>query len=579
MQSDATTFQKTLGAAAVLGGAYVVKKALETNPETVPILDQYDYVIVGAGSSGCVIANRLSQDPSVSVLLLEAGIKDNDMKIKIPIAAALLQKTEFDYQYRTEPQPEMNNRISCWPRGRTLGGSSAINYMLYTRGDQNDYNGWAQAGCEGWSYEEVLPYFKKSETFEGGDDRYHGRSGEHVVTLANPPTLPTQLFVKAAQQYGLPFNQDYHGPDMMGVCFSQLSINKGQRQSMAHSFIHPIRHRKNLTVAACAQATRILFDGDVATGIEYLRSVTEWNQEEGKPPGLKYGPLSVVRARREVIISCGALGSPQLLMLSGIGPKKELERVGIRCIADLPTGQNLHDHLFVGTSYECTKPVSLDEKVITAPTAIVPNVMNYALFGKGPFASQILEAMVFHKTDPTLFLPDLQFHFVSAGANPKVKHNMELDTDTSNLPPSMITIMTALLHPKSIGQLTLKSSSPFDHCLIQPNYFKNPDDVKLLIKGIRMARAIMKQPALDVVRGREIVDERAPGASNPDSDEYLDYIVRNRAVTIYHPCGTCKMGAASDPTAVVDPQLRVKGFRNLRVADCRFDAILEKHKP
>ena len=472
--------------------------------------DNYDYVIVGAGSAGCVLANRLSDDRETEVLLLEAGEPDDSEAIHVPLLWWGLPHSDVDWGYTTTPQEGLNGRVDHWPRGKTLGGSSAINAMMYIRGNPWDYDRWSRLGNDGWSYEDLLPSFKRAEDFEEGESEFHGAGGPVGVSRADSPIAPSRALVEAAQQVGFDYNPDFNGERQDGVGPLHLTAADGQRQSTAVSYLHPVLERANLTAETGAQVTRVLLEDGRAIGVEYEQD----------------GSLSTVSASTEVILSAGAVESPKLLMLSGIGPRAELGRHDIDCRVDLPgVGRNLQDHLQAAVGYECTEPITY------------------------PKRSNGIENTAFERTTDGLPAPDVQYIMWASDAaldNPRGKTNL--------------LITAVLLRPHTRGHITLRSSDPFDAPVIDPNYFSDSRDVDTLVRALNRAQEILSAPALDEYRG----DMLAPG-NQVQTDEGMAEYVRQHASTIYHPVGTCKMGG--DALAVVDNHLRVHDVEGLRVVD------------
>jgi choline dehydrogenase len=490
----------------------------------------YHHIVVGAGSAGCVLAARLTENPGTRVLLLEAGGPDKAQELHIPAAFAKAFKGSADWANFTEPCPAMHDRRMFWPRGKVLGGSSSINAMMYVRGHRADFDRWAAAGNDGWGYADVLPYFKKSERHEGGASDYHGGDGPLWVSHQRSPSPLSHAFVLAGIQCGIRDNPDCNGAEQEGIGLTHVNQRRGQRHSAADAFLKPVLDRPNLTVLTGAQATRVLFEGRRATGVRFLRNTH----------------VREALASRGVILAGGAVLSPQLLLLSGVGPADHLRALGIPLIADLPgVGRNLQDHLSAAATYECTEPLTL----INAEKP--RHLVDYLLFKKGPLTSNVGEALAFVRTDPDLALPDIEIisapvYFMEHGyANP-AGHG--------------ITIGVVLLRPKSAGHLELASPDPADPPRIHPNYLADPADLETLVRGLEIARRIAGAPALRAYRGREVW----PGeAARSDAD--LAAHVRARGETLYHPIGTCRMG--SDPLAVVDSGLRVRGLDGLWVAD------------
>jgi choline dehydrogenase len=490
----------------------------------------FDYVIVGAGSAGCALANRLSEDPQVRVLVLEAGGPDRKQEIQIPAAFAKLFKTSFDWAYETEPQAHLGNRRLYWPRGKMLGGSSSMNAMMYIRGHRHDYDAWRDQGNPGWGFAEVLPYFRRLENEERGASEFHGVGGPLNIADLRTVNPLTRAFLAGAQEIGIPATIDFNGLQQEGVGLTQVTQKRGKRHSTAVAYLKPALSRANLEVTTWAQATRILFEGGRAVGLAYLHD----------------GKTEQVRAKREVILAGGAINSPQLLLLSGVGSAEQLSPMGIKVIRDLPgVGQNLQDHLVAIAAFQCTQPITL------ASAERLSNIMKFLLFKDGPLTSNIAEAAGFVKSRSTLPAPDLELIFAPV---------YFIDHGFGNPPGHGFTIGAVLLQPESRGQITLGSPDPLAPPLIQPNYLSTPSDATTLVDGVKLARRIAQASAFATYRGEEII----PGPS-AQSDEAIAEQVRHYAQTLYHPVGTCKMG--SDPLAVVDEELRVRGVEGLRVVD------------
>lgn len=493
---------------------------------------EYDYIVVGAGSAGCVLAARLSENPSTRVLLLEAGGRDSRREVRIPAAFSKMFQTPQDWSYYTEAEPHLDQRKLYWPRGKMLGGSSSINAMIYIRGNRRDYDHWRDLGNPGWGFDDVLPYFKKSENQQRGASEYHGTGGPLSVCDHRCVNPLTETFVAAAGQIGFARNDDFNGPAQEGFGKFQVTQREGRRHSAADAFLHPAMQRPNLTVETGTLAAGILFEGRRATGVSYQKN----------------SGGAQARATREIILAAGAIGSPHLLLLSGLGPAEHLAKYNIPVVSDLPgVGANLQDHPVVPVACECTRPVSL------ASAESLPNVMRYLLFKNGPLTSNVAEAGGFVKIDPASPTPDLQFHFGPAFF---VNHGLEPVKDHG------FTLGPTLVRPYSAGTITLRSSNPLDAPAIRANYLADARDMKVLVEGIKLARRITEAPAFSGFRG----NERLPGKDIQSDDELRAY-VRQKTETLYHPAGTCRMGPASDPMAVVDPELRVRGFDNLRIAD------------
>ncbi len=490
----------------------------------------YDYIIVGAGSAGCVLAARLTEDGRTRVLLLEAGGADRAKEIHIPAAFSKLFKTQVDWNYATEPEPHLHNRRLYWPRGKVLGGSSSINAMIYIRGNPADYDHWRDLGNTGWGFADVLPYFKKSENQERGASEFHGVGGP--VNVADPRYVNplTRAFLAAANEIGIASNSDFNGDAQDGAALYQVTQRNGRRWSSADGFLRPARERSNLAVVTGAHATRVLVEGKRAVGVTFLRN----------------GAKEEAHADAEVILAGGTVNSPQLLMLSGIGPADALKSAGISAIHDLPgVGKNLQDHPMVSVGYLCTQRISLDG------AETLGNLLRWLLWRNGPLASNVAEAGLFLRTREGLAVPDLQLLFGPAyyrghGLVRRKEHCFGFG-------PTLVT-------PESRGEISLRTSNPQDAPAIRANYLSTEADLRTMIAGVRLARRLAHAKAFDAFRG----DELHPGAAL-QSDEEIAEFLRNEVETLYHPVGTCKMG--NDALAVVDAQLRVRGIERLRVVD------------
>jgi choline dehydrogenase len=498
-----------------------------------------DYVIVGAGSAGCVLANRLSANPDVKVILLEAGGRDLNPWIHIPVGYfKTMHNPAVDWCYRTEPDPGLNGRQLDWPRGKVLGGSSSLNGLLYVRGQPQDYDRWAQMGNPGWAWDDVLPLFKRSENQERGADDFHGTEGPLSVSNMRLSRPICDAWVEAAQAAGYPFNPDYNGATQEGVGYFQLTTRNGRRCSSAVAFLNPARSRPNLKIVTRAAASRILFDGKRATGVAY--------RDAG---GIEH----TVKARVEVILSSGAIGSPQLLMVSGIGEADHLREHGITVRHDLKgVGKNMQDHLQARLVFKCKEPTLNDEVRSLLDQARI--AVKYALNRRGPMAMAASLATGFMRTGDHVDTPDIQFHVQPWSA----------DSPGAGVHPfSAFTMSVCQLRPESRGMIRLASSDAAVYPKIHPNYLSTETDCRTIVEGIKIARRIARHDPLT----DKISEEFRPDAAL-DVDDYDGTLnwARNNSTTIYHPTGTCKMGQGRD--AVVDARLRVHGIGNLRVVDC-----------
>ena len=494
----------------------------------------YDYVVVGSGSAGSVLANRLSALPECSVLLLEAGGSDNALFVRMPAGIARLGTPRFDWLYETAPQGALHGRRMYWPRGRVLGGSSSTNAMVYIRGQPADYDRWRQLGNAGWSYADVLPFFRKAEHNEQFHDEFHGSDGPLNVAGRRYTNPLSHAFVEAAQQAGVPLNPDFNGATQFGCGLYQVTQKNGERCSAAAAYLHPVAARKNLTVMSGAQATRVLTGNGCAAGVEYVH--------KGRP--------HTVRATQEVLLAAGAINSPQLLLLSGIGPAGELKPLGIPVVLDLPgVGKNLQDHLNVNVLRRAKPGVSLDSK--NRGLGPVLPALEFLLRRTGPATSNVAEAGAFIFSAQGAVTPDIQYHFIPAQV---------VDHARTRLDGDGVTLHACCLRPESRGEIRLASDDPLKPPVMDPNYLATDYDLKILIDGIRRGRDILAAPAFRSFLG----DERIPGAAQ-QSDAALTELIRASAETEYHPVGTCRMG--SDPMAVVDARLRVHGLDRLRVID------------
>lgn len=547
-------------------------KQLDQEPEDEQnLLSEYDFIIIGAGTAGCVLANRLTEISEWKVLLIEAGNNENYI-MDIPILANYLQFTTANWAFKTEPSQKycagFDKQQCHWPRGKVIGGSSVLNYMIYTRGTPDDYNGWASMGNKGWAWKDVLPYFKKIENYhipQFDDPNYHGHNGNLNIEYAPYRTTKGKAWVKAAEQLGFKYG-DHNGKDYSGVSFLQLSMKNGTRHSASRAYLHPIKKRNNLHLSKESMVTKLIFD-DTQTqviGVELE----------------KFGLKLKILAKKEVILSAGALNSPQLLMVSGIGPKEHLESLNIKVVKDLPVGYNLMDHIAAGGLQFLVKsqPLSLNTEYILSHLELV---FKWMKTHKGPLSVPGgCEALVFmdlkDKFNSTGW-PDLELLFISGGLNsdPFLRRNFNFDekifADTYGPLGKSETFMVfpMLMRPKSKGRVMLRNKNPKIHPVLIPNYFEYEEDLQKIVEGIKVSIEIARQPALRKL-GTKLYDvpiEECLKHGPFGSDEYFKCQTQMFTFTIYHQSGTCKMGTENDPTSVVDPRLRVHGISSLRVID------------
>ncbi len=499
----------------------------------------YDYIVVGAGSAGCVVAARLSEIPDISVLVLEAGGRDDHIRLRIPLAFRTVRNDpRFNWNYTTEPEPQLDGRRVILPRGKVLGGSSSINGTLYVRGHPRDYDLWRQSGLEGWGYADVLPYFKRAETNFRGESRFHGGSGPLTVTLIDTTHQLFEAHRNAAAAAGHPFSEDHHASQPEGFSRSEVTTGRGRRASTARAYLHPAEGRPNLSVETRAMATRLLVENHRAVGIEFARD----------------GQLYRVRARREVILCGGTYNSPQLLMLSGIGRADHLREIGINPVLDLPgVGRNLSEHARSMMEWHLREAGGFH--TVLRLDRLTFEVVRWTLTGRGPLAQQAIAGSVMLRTRPELERPDIQLLFVPAVSDAKVWF-----PGLSRPQPSGLGCMPVLLHPDSRGEVTLRSTDPATPPAIRLNLFKERSDLVTLRAGVRAARAIYRSQPLAGMIEREV----APG-DGVELDEAIEAFIRRTAATSHHAVGTCKMG--KDANAVVDARLRVHGMDGLRVVD------------
>jgi choline dehydrogenase len=496
---------------------------------------KFDYLIIGAGTAGCVLANRLSEKTQNNVAIFEAGKNSDIWKVNMPLAILYtMHDPKYNYKYYSEPEPYLNNRKLFCPRGKMIGGCSAHNGMVYVRGNKNDYERWASFGLKNWSYEKVLPFFKKIETWSEGENQYRGGQGILPINQSKNPNPLFKAFLNSAQEAGHKINSDMNGEDQEGFGMYDVTIHKGQRASASKYYLNPARNRKNLKVFTESFVEKIIFEGKKAIGIQVKIK----------------NKIEKIYANKEVILSGGSINSPQLLMVSGVGPGDELKEKGIEIVHNLKgVGKNLQDHLETYIQQECKTPNTL-----YTYTKLIPKVLagiQWFMFKSGPCSKSFLEAGGFAKSNPQRKVANIQFHFFPSFV---INHGL-VDPDTHGYQ-----LHASPNHPKSRGQITLNSSDPYEYPKILFNYLKEDEDLKQTRECIHVARKILSQPALSEHAGREI----GPGTDAKSDDELDDYI-KSKADTAYHPCGTCKMGV--DDMAVVDENLKVKGIENLRVID------------
>jgi len=498
----------------------------------------FDYIVVGAGSAGCTLANRLSENPANQVLLLEAGGKDNNIWIHVPVGyAKTLDKPGLNWRFDSEPEERTYNRQIPIPRGKVLGGSSSINGLLYVRGQHQDYDHWAQMGCTGWSFEQCLPFFKKSENFERGGDEMRGSGGPlNVMDMPSTHEL-LDAFIDAGEQAGYPRNPDYNGKDQEGFGYYQVTQKAGRRWSTAKAYLEPALKRPNLRLETQAHTTRLIFEGKRCVGVEVIQQ----------------GKTHQFRAGREVVLAAGAIQSPQILELSGVGQAGLLRELGIDMVHELQgVGENHHDHYLSRPMWRLTKNVSINNDA--RGVRLVNEVLKYVFGRKGllTYPAGIVHGFV--KTRPELETPDVQYHIAHASIT-------DIKTRALEKEPGM-TCAPCQLRPQSRGFVHIKSADPFTQPRIVCNFLKEYEDQQAMIGGLKIARQLVEQPALKPYVKFEIT----PGKDCQTDDELLDFALRTGA-TVYHPVGACKMGLEDDPMSVVDPRLKVKGISGLRVAD------------
>jgi choline dehydrogenase len=500
--------------------------------------EKFDYIIVGAGSAGCVLANRLTEDPDVSVLLLETGGSDKSIFIQMPTALSIPMNTKkYAWQFHSEPEPYLNNREMHCPRGKVLGGSSSINGMVYVRGHARDFDEWQEHGAEGWDYQNCLPYFKKAEDWAFGADEYRSKGGPLAVNNGNNMQNPLyKAFVKAGVNAGYMETNDYNGFQQEGFGAMHMTVKNGVRWSAANAYLRPAMTRPNLAIKTGVQVSKVLLEGKKAIGVEL------------------YEKNNIARffVNKEVLLSAGSIGSPHILQLSGIGNSESLSAAGIETQHELPgVGENLQDHLEFYFQYQCKKPLTLNSKL--GPLSKLAIGVRWILFKTGLGATNHFESCGFIRSKEGIEWPDLQYHFLPAairydGKSAFEGHGFQLHIGHNK--------------PKSRGWVKAKSSDPFTAPEIQFNYLQHQDDIEAFRACVRLSREIIAQPAMDEYRGEEI----QPG-KDIVTDEQIDAFVREAVESAYHPCGSCRMGAEDDDMAVIDSQMRVRGLQGLRVID------------
>ena len=528
---------------------------------------EYDYIIVGAGSAGCVLANRLTEDSNTTVLLLEAGPVDTKTEIHIPLAWSELINSEVDWYYKTVPQKNsflaFREQRSYWPRGRVLGGSSSVNGMIYVRNSPADYDTWAEMGADGWTFNDVLPYFLKSEDSQLGiDSKYHSTGGPLTVSYPSYSTVAAKAFVEAGRELGYRVG-DYNGESPFGFSIAQMTIRDGKRCSTATAFLRPAMERSNLHIGTGVIVRKVIFKDNKAVGVSYIQ----------EPDNVE----SSVRARREVILSAGAIGSPHILMLSGIGPSSHLKEADIQAKIDLPVGKNLYDHIMIPLTFLVQSESDIYEHTLHKDDVLsLKNIFQYYTMGTGPLSTSSVEAVAFLDSgiDENLKSPDLQFHFFG-GFNSDIgeKLGIAIDKLKETIDPDVedpgrrgFSIVPTLLQPKSVGELYLNTTHPFDSPIIDPHYMEDPHDIKVLINGAKIAVEVANASHI-LSKGITFLGKTTNSPYKYDTDEFWEWLIRLVPITVYHPVGTCKMGSVDDPSTVVDPRLRVKGVEGLRVVD------------
>lgn len=506
--------------------------------------ENFDYIVVGAGTAGCLVAARLSENPQNRVLLIEAGGKDSWHWIHIPVGYfKTMHNPRTDWCFKTEPDPGLVGRSIKWPRGKVLGGSSSINGMLYLRGQHQDYDDWAALGNPGWSWRDVLPHFKRHQDQERGADELHGTGGEVAISNIRVTRDLCDAYIEAAQELGIPANNDFNGPSQEGAGYFQLFSKNGWRCSSAVAFLRPTKNRKNLKVVTNALAHKVIFDGKRASGVEY----SVGNQ------------TFTAKSSAEIVLSAGAIGSPHLLQLSGVGPGDLLNKHNVDMVSDVAgVGGNLHDHLQIRAVYKSTRPTLNNE--VNNPFRKMLIGLEYIMKRSGPMSMGASQLGIFCKSDPTLDRPDIQFHIQPLSADSPGEGLHRFAGFTSSV---------CQLRPESRGSITMKSANPRDYPAIDPNYLATEVDKRVAVAGMKVSRNLVNTSKLSSF----VEEELRPGLAVATDAELLEH-ARKTAETIYHPVGTCKMGPDSDAGAVVDARLRVRGVEGLRVADASIMPII-----
>jgi len=532
---------------------------------------EYDYIIVGAGTAGCVLANRLTEDPNTTVLLLEAGPLDTKLGLRIPMAQNTCFKSDVDWQYKTVPLKNgyvaSKDRVATWTAGKVVGGTSSINGMIYVRGKPADYDNWALAGADGWKYDDVFPYFLKSEnSLLQEDSKYHSTDGPLTVSYSSYIGLATKAFLEAGKNLGYRVG-DLNGGSPIGFSMVQATTENGRRISAANAFLHPVIDRSNLYIGTGTVIQKVLFNEDKnkAIGVAYLEDDVQ----------------KVVKAKKEIILAAGAIGSPHILLLSGIGPASQLNELDIETISDLPVGKNLHDHMMFPVEFILPADDGWYHEMIHPSNLLNLNTLyQYLIHGDGPLSAPSINSLAFLKMDENLTYPDLEIEFYEsfAGAFGVWDYTKQVfgDVDLNDL--RGYTMMVCPLDVRSVGELTLNKTHPLSQPLIDPRYLEDPHDMQAFKKAIGVAKRIGKTPPLDR-KGTKLAVELANSPFEYDSEDFWEWCIEQMAVTSFHYCGTCKMGAVDDFSSVVDPTLKVKGVKGLRVVDASVMPKLPSGNP